>query len=781
MTVERIRKDIRDAEEYAAGLALLLNDPGLPADLGPGVARTRDQAGKVLDATRHPYQLGVLGEFSAGKTMFIASLLGLEGLLIGDQPTTGNVTAYWVRQGEPGTASKIIGRSVRYLTETSVADRRASLGKDLRAQAHILTGPALSGFEAAVGEAASRNGDGRSLLRWHEAHAATAPNQVRRLSAQLTSIALAVREFGSRLGTTSTISEGQAEDLLLISERRAVAEPDPFWIVDHVVVTVEVAPGVLNLDRLLGGAAWSRGDSDDRLVIYDFPGFLNDISAERDLALTTTLLPDMDTVITLLKGGNSDGMASDELSALLRSVYPIDRRGRVLVGVGNLSDVRDVKRFETAELRQARSDDEVLAKVPTLGKLLKTAGRLNPDDDPFLYSGLVALDRMDLSGRLDNRVEDAVKVVQAAGAVAAGLPSSSRLRTLLTEVDRDGGKELVLARLSERLAGYGLTARHGRVMKERSILDQANSDLEAALDEASHAVYASAGAEAENLVNQLKTVLNSLKSDLPPLLAATLGGGGDQSLIDEVRAEITAKIFAWPQWWEIQASATGMELRKGPALTDDFVGPFSTVCHDVYAVSRNRALTRWEQAVLARAETLMPPDLRQRIGALDIGDKDREKLEMLIRPAEWRGILTRAAADLAQPDTRGIEHAFPMRRPHRFAWAIPFADRPAEDDWFVHQLHPVHVIRLRHEVVDAADMVVRGWLDALRPLADLRIRQGLDHLESILEQIRADIGSRPAQAKGAPLLDELRKLRAAYPSGTPFDGGFFFPSGPKEG
>ncbi|WP_030455707.1 hypothetical protein [Herbidospora cretacea] len=764
MTVEHLRQDIRTAEEYAAGIRRLLEHPDLPDELGPAVARTRDQAGRLLDATRRPYQLGVLGEFSAGKTMFIASLLGLEGLLIGDQPTTGNVTAYWVRQGPSGSRTVITGRQAGYLTETAAAQRRESIGQELHAAGRALSGPAAAGFEQAVWEAAARHGDGHALLRWHQTYADQAPNQVRRLSAQLVAIALAVREFGSRLGARPTISEAEANDLLLISERRPVSEPDPFWIVDHIAVTVEVAPEVLDLDRLLGDASWNHEVSKDRMVVYDFPGFLNDISGERDLTLTRTLLPDMDTVIALLKGGNPDGMASDELTALLREVYPADRRGRVLVGVGNLGDVQDIRRFETAALRQAQSDDEVLDQVPTLRKLLDTAGRLNPDDDPFFYSGLVALDHMGLSGSLDNRVGEAVRVVAAAGSVAAGLPQSSRLRTLLTEAARDGGKELVLNRLADRLAGFGLTARHSRVTKERAALDLAEGDLEAALDQASRTVFASAGAEAENLVNQVKTVLSSLKADLPPLLAETLGGG-NPSLMDEIRADLIARVFAWPQWWAIMSTATGTELRAGPESTEEFVGPFTTVCHEVYATSRNLALVRWEQAVLAKAQTLVTDDLRRRLAAVDLPDQERETLAALIRPAEWRGILTNAAADLPRPDTGGVEHAFPMRRPHRFAWSIPHDDRPAEDAWFVHQLHPVHVIRLRQQVVDAADMVVRGWLDALRPLADAQIRSGLETLEDILEQIRADVVRRPAQAKGAPLLEELRKLRAAYPSG----------------
>lgn len=770
MSVEGMRRDIREAGQFAEGVIRLLEGAAVPDGLRLDIDRATDQARRVLSATRDPYVLGVLGEFSAGKTMFIASLLGLlDELAIGDRPTTGNVTAFWLRQGAAGSPARIVEARVTYLSAAEAAECRKTLGEQLR-QAGTASGLTTAEFEAAVREATDPADDGGRLREWYRAHAALCPDDVGRLATQLVAVAAATAGFPHLLGRSDQpVLLSEVGPLLTITDERTTAQgasmdPDRFWIVRHVAFTVEIPPEILDLDQLVGEAAWSGGPATDRLVIYDFPGFLNHVSGERDLRLTETMLPGMDTVVALLKATNADGPASDHLGRLFRGVFAKDRRrGRVLVGVGNLSAVPEIARLEWPDVRQAERDDDVLRHLPTLKELLDTAAKLSPEEEPFLYSGLAALKRLGLAHSLDSRADDAERTAHAAGIVAGNLPQTSRLKPLFLSVAHDGGREVVLSRLRDRLAEYGLARRHERVSQERERLDRTLDDLEIRLEQAAQQAWAPADAEMMRLLDRVEGMLTSLISEAPTVLADTLTEQADDgpAVALEVRDLVIARVFSWPEWWQILSTASGAEVRDGPATTDAFVPRFHGTCDDAYRASHRKILLRWEEAVIDKAKRSLngaaPP-----IGDRNLSEQDAKRLRLLTDPAQWRGMLTGVSDELIIPDDKKlVDAAFPLRRPHRFAWAVPKTDRPPADDAaFAHRLHPGHVLRLRYEVIDAATAVVRRRVDELRPLAAQRTRDFLRRLQAMLGRLRDSLTATPsAYGQTQPLVDELRSLR----------------------
>ncbi|GIH25915.1 hypothetical protein Aph01nite_42250 [Acrocarpospora phusangensis] len=782
MSVDHLRRDIQDAEQFSASVLRLLDGAPVPEELGRSLSRVREQADQVLTAARQPYVLGVLGEYSAGKTMLIASLLGLlDDLSIGDRPTTGNVTAFWLRQGRDGK-TRISESRVSYISANTLAEYQRALGEQLRAAAGASGGGAwlTDGFRRAVAEASAPGGNGRMLRDWYD-NSKGCPHDVGRLATQLVAITGAAHRYPALLGTRGRVPLDEIGPLLVITgERtestRASMEPDPFWLVRHVELTVEIPAEVLDLDRLVGASPWTTGNTTgdatgdttmaDRLVVYDFPGFLNHVSGERDLLLTRTMLKDMDTVVALLKAANADGPASDQLARLLHDVPAGERRGRVLVGVGNVSDIPEITRLRSADAQRAEHEDEVLRQLPSLKELLDTAAKLSPDEPPFLYSGPVALDRLGLAyGRLDGRLRDALEVAAAAGTVAARLPLVSRLRPMLSALALDGGRESVLRRLEERLAEYGLTRRHQRVQAERRSLDAELDRFAAALGESAQQARASGNAAVNHLLSSFEGTLTWLNAQSSQLLAAALAartGAGGQSVIAAIEQDVTSRVFAWPEWWQILSSTAGAEVQSGPETTESFAPRFEETCAAATATARGRTLLLWESALIQSAEQSITPEARGLAGSLELDEKDRRRIRLLTEPSEWRGMLTSKAAELEPPEDLGtVADAFPMRRPHRFAWAIPESRRTHLDDVELrHQLHPARIIRMREEVVKAAIMVVQRQLDALRPQAVAYAQQYLARLAGLLGPLRASVNAAPAPEQGAPLLDELTRLRA---------------------
>ncbi len=80
-----------------------------------------------------PVKIGILGEFSAGKTLLIGSLIGYaDGLPISELPTTGNVTALNLGVNQELSATQFGEHRVHFLDHEGYRKCLASmLGKSL--------------------------------------------------------------------------------------------------------------------------------------------------------------------------------------------------------------------------------------------------------------------------------------------------------------------------------------------------------------------------------------------------------------------------------------------------------------------------------------------------------------------------------------------------------------------------------------------------------------------------------------------------------------------------
>ncbi|MEV4512678.1 hypothetical protein AB0K00_27370 [Dactylosporangium sp. NPDC049525] len=763
------RKDlIADAEQLAANAVALIDGVEFGPALVTPVRRVRDQAERVLATVRDPYKVGVIGEYGAGKTLFVSSMLGfLDSLPIGDRPTTGNVTRFRLRPVDDGL-TVVTGRRVVFLSRSECETCLADLGQQVRA-----AGTSHPGLDLLTRKAV--DGDPDPLHAWHRFAKALDPS-LDRLVRQLVAVSASARQHDAYLGTTRDVSEAQLAQLVQISyddQRPADPPADPFWLIRQAELAMDVPVRTLDLPGLvLAGAPVRPVDGTGPtefgagavLELWDFPGILNHLSSERDRRLTETLLHDVDTAVVLLKAANPDSVASDELTRLLTAV-----NGGAIAGVGNVFDSPQAIRLKEPGLD---SDDAFRAGLPSVAELLRTANQLVPGEPAFLYAGLVALNRLDprlVAGRFDARVGIQDQLAGYAHKVAMGLPEDSPLRAMLLPVAEDGGRRRVLTMLGDQLSVHGLRRRAERVERETARLRELLQQLETAVEDAPDAGGAlAAQAEYQLVISDLRQVLSRLRAALPKVLSAALAthepdGGPFATFVAEAAAH---RVHRWPEWRQMLGSVRGREVRDGPDTTAELVTPFGASCADAFGAVRAEALRRWEQALLRSATSALTADETLLPRAAAVFAEQQGPWTLLAQPEQWRGLLTNTPAWLLAKvpyETPGPERyaaAFPLRRESRFVWSFPGAyPHDDADPEVLHHKHPGYVIRLRHELVSTGAYLMRSDVDDLRIWAGQVARLFFDRMEQALAAAGPSTTPHGAEEARGNLLDAIRKLR----------------------
>ncbi|MCU0516403.1 MAG: dynamin family protein [Oscillatoria sp. Prado101] len=100
-----------------------LQENWVPASLDDCLARLRDAANKTVEQASSPVKIGVMGEFGAGKTLLLGSLIGYaDALPVSANPTTGNVTAIHIAQQDGFHTTQVHAFKVEYLDRQGVKD-----------------------------------------------------------------------------------------------------------------------------------------------------------------------------------------------------------------------------------------------------------------------------------------------------------------------------------------------------------------------------------------------------------------------------------------------------------------------------------------------------------------------------------------------------------------------------------------------------------------------------------------------------------------------------------
>jgi hypothetical protein len=286
--LEQYAQQIREAfERFSA-------EP--PSDLAPARRELVERIGRLAaetEKTAHsPVRIGIVGEFSAGKTLLLGSLIGYaDGLPVSELPTTGNVTALHFQVQEdlqttqlgPFTLEYLDGEGVEeclayVLKETRARADAAQLRPALKEQLAQLTPKQLVALEQWCKEAwSASNNPGlryvlRELVRFVRCYARCGPGMC--TQPQEFTVPTKTAQHGLELAEPPRDIQTMAFDELPEAPGPISSPPesdgltfnqirDTFPLIRRVRVEVKVSRGIWDFSALTGGNAF---------VLLDFPG-----------------------------------------------------------------------------------------------------------------------------------------------------------------------------------------------------------------------------------------------------------------------------------------------------------------------------------------------------------------------------------------------------------------------------------------------------------------------------------------------------------------------------
>lgn len=208
----------RAYEQWAAGLVEVLDRAAAGGDredddgLAARKAEFRSALVRLIAEAGDPLSVGIVGEFSAGKSLLLEALVGVPDLLsVSDVPTTGNVTAIQVTQSAEGERTPVVeSRDVVYCTHAEALELMRHLHQELVPLAALEN---LTGRQRAGLAAAGPTADGwRTLVAWCEEDAGgVLGDSTRTLMAEIRRFDAAYGRGAALLGRRFRLSGPQAK------------------------------------------------------------------------------------------------------------------------------------------------------------------------------------------------------------------------------------------------------------------------------------------------------------------------------------------------------------------------------------------------------------------------------------------------------------------------------------------------------------------------------------------------------------------------------------------
>jgi hypothetical protein len=501
---------IRKLKAYAqAVLAALQNEPQVT---DPEIERVfqdiRAAAQETIRRAGSPVKIGVVGEFNAGKSLLLGSLIGYANALpVSEVPTTGNVTALRLRPQPELRQTEVGPFWVEFLDAETALECLRELLKvaDERARDAGLDAANRKTLAALREQAGTRPwADVEAWCRSVWNHGGEHPNPaLRHLLRELTwfvgccrssagTALLDARESKDRVFQVDadTAREGLAlprsNTSIAVLKYEALPEaPGPmprpltadwlrkaFPLIRRVDVEVGVSQRVWDLSGMQGAGEW---------VLLDFPGLGAAESGVRDGFLCKRELREVQTILILLDGRRPGGEGGQVIFSMMNADRPPgqDLRDSILV-VLNRFDQLPIQ-ADSGELILERlvgwtespdqpadslptadpepiHEAEVLRKLPVLSAMVVGARNLTRRDDRIvLYSSLWAL--RDLQNLLPGDVPvGSADFVEGLANLLKGPPPLRKKWERLAQLMREAYQLIPVARWLEdvtRDGGFG--------------------------------------------------------------------------------------------------------------------------------------------------------------------------------------------------------------------------------------------------------------------------------------------------------------------------------------
>lgn len=569
----------------------------IPDDDGVRTKRDRalTEATELLRLAKDPITIGVVGEFSAGKSLLIGTLLGKPDLLpIEGRATTGNVTALRLMPAESGTDSHIDDREpvvVEYLSEDRLNNAARYMVRQLIEAAvnvpGLDTAPLTELVDTALDDLfASVETWCRQLWSTGATKEEERNPEVKHAAWELLRLRETVRNAATLVGQSLEVSQKMAKAALDLGDRAPIPKefPEPriqlldrdtvrrnpdalratFLLIRRVVYTVRVPAKIWDLSALR---------DENEVMLLDFPGLGSEASHNRDEHLCERELEDVSTILVVLKGDHPGAKGPQKFYSMMQ------KPGRswatladAILIAGNQFDRVAAPTLPSAEpvdiTRITSASEDLRGFRTTVRDLIDQR-----EHQCQVVSSVAAMDYYQLSyheGSPESREKIALAVREAGPKVAVwgelgrrleaarpGDPWGAQLRALGT----DGGIAALRALIENHAQIRGLRLKVEVMDRHRQIMVTHLERLCRAITTAASPV-ATARQQGQRLsafLRELVTGLQSVRRQAvdPTQFPASAGSAVTVTspLVDQLRAETVRRVYEWPQWNDILGRA----------------------------------------------------------------------------------------------------------------------------------------------------------------------------------------------------------------------------------
>ncbi|MEO3788015.1 hypothetical protein ABGB12_32210 [Actinocorallia sp. B10E7] len=547
--------------------------------------RVEQQVKHLRRAAGEPITLGVVGEYSVGKSLLLGTLLGCPDLLpVESRATTGNVTALYLRAGTPGEPTRIDGSAeISYLTEQELSACVRDIIQVLLLRYEELPGrdgsemrdydPVTEGWDRFVTWARKLWDGDRHIPK------------ISKVVMELLEIRRAHKSAEDLLGTSVSIGEKTVRQALDLGTDRELPEEFPelpvrpgvdrdqvrsdlsalratFPLIRRVAYRVLVDPRVWSLERLTGG---------NEVVLLDFPGLSATRSSQRDAFLSRSELRSVHTIVTVFSMRRPGTDIPHEFYSMLAQ-YGRDETElrRSILAVGNIFDAVHLPSGITESL----TFEQLIAGSHDLTSFMGNAGDLvgRQERRMTLVSAVRGIDvyGMPVDGitgeekeRLTEAVPESRKSAEGWEPIA-GLVEPGHWKDVLTEFVKDGGVRALRRLIEDHAAEHGLVNKVEGVRRERAILERMLPQLERSLGDNRPPSERQAGYEV------VKSLFDDFRAACQPVSRAArelrdptvilLADG--RPLLDWIRDQALVAVSEWSQWQAIMQRAENGFIRK---------------------------------------------------------------------------------------------------------------------------------------------------------------------------------------------------------------------------
>ncbi len=320
----------------------------VPASLDDCLIRLREAAEKTVELATSPVKIGVMGEFSSGKTLLLGSLIGYaDALPVSENPTTGNITAIHIIPEDSFVTTQVNNFTIEYLSHEGVHEcLRFMLGEaNQRTTAAGLPPIPLSQLNS-----------GKDIIDWCESAWNQSNNlELRYLLRELVLFIRAYQAYGEAMcGGRYKIDATTAREGLQLAEQPMAIQTLGFEDLPPTHVRLPSPPQKLptkllqnsfplirrvDIEVKISREVWDVNGASE-FVLLDFPGLGAANSGARDTFLSLRELAEVQTILVLLNGKSPGSDRANKIFTMMQQQRPgQDLKDLILVGVGRFDQL----------------------------------------------------------------------------------------------------------------------------------------------------------------------------------------------------------------------------------------------------------------------------------------------------------------------------------------------------------------------------------------------------------------------------------------------------------